>query len=165
MMFAKWCATACVGVAVLILVAHSPAAAMAASDGPMVKVPFDVDVYDQPGGEGNKRPQFLKGGSEVNLLKEDDHWCNVQGDAVPGGPGWVWCGVGDDGKNYELTPVAADQPGGAPGGGGAAEPIKSDCKTIGPNEGAGGGSSDPTVTYKCVDIGDGKKECCFYKQP
>ena len=32
-------------------------------------------------------------------------------------------------------------------------------------EGAGGASPDPKVTFKCVDIGDGKKECCFYKQP
>jgi hypothetical protein len=44
----------------------------------------------------------------VYLLKEDDHWCNVQGDDVPGGPGWIWCGMGDDGKNYAVSPVAAD---------------------------------------------------------
>ncbi len=92
--------------AVLTSVTLVSAIAMAAENaGTLVKVPFDVDVYDQPGGEGNKRPQFLKGGSEVYLLKEDDHWCNVQGDAVPGGPGWVWCGIGDDNQDYTLKPV------------------------------------------------------------
>jgi hypothetical protein len=34
--------------------------------------------------------------------------------------------------------------------------MKYDC-TIGPNEEAGGGSNDPKVTFKCEDIGDGKK--------
>ncbi len=162
MMFVKWCASACVGVAVLILVAHAPA--MAASDGPMVKVPLDVDVYDKPNGKGKPRNESLRSGSTVELLKENGtHWCNVQGEAVPGGPGWIWCGIGDDGKDYKLIKMGGSA--NDAGSGGDAQPIKSDCKIIGPNEGAGGGSSDPTVTYKCVDIGDGKKECCFYKQP
>jgi hypothetical protein len=150
--------------------------AMAAEPAGLVNVPLDVDVYDQPGGVGEPRKQHLKGGSEVNLLEQRaDHWCNVAGDSVPGGPGWIWCGMGDDGKDYSLTPVAADTPppadmggdtNGAGGGGGeAAEPMKYDCKTIGPNEAAGGGSNDPKITYKCTDIGDGKEECCFYKQP
>jgi hypothetical protein len=122
--------------------------------------------------------------SEVNLINENDHWCNVQGAdvPVPGNIGWVWCGIGDDGKNYGLKPVAAEAPaepdatpmGGGGGGGmapdagqvgGGAQPTKYDCKIIGPNEEAGGGSNDPKVTFKCEDAGDGKKECCFYKQP
>jgi hypothetical protein len=126
--------------------------------GTLVKVPLDVDVYDQPGGEGNKRPQFLKGGSQVYLLKEEHHWCNVQGDVVPGGPGWIWCGIGDDKQDYSLKPVAAAP---AP----AAEPVKSDCKIIGPNEEAAGGSSDPKIKYECEDLDGGKKECCWVKYP
>jgi hypothetical protein len=51
------------------------------------------------------------------------------------------------------------------GGGGSAQPMKYDCKIVGPNEEAGGGSNDPKVTFKCVDTGNGKKECCFYKEP
>jgi glioma pathogenesis-related protein 2 len=74
--------------------------------GTLVKVPLDIDVYDKAGGEGKKRPGFVKGGSQVYLLKQrPDHWCKVQGDAVPGGPGWIWCGKGDDGQDYSVTPV------------------------------------------------------------
>ena len=29
----------------------------------------------------------------------------VEGDAVPGGKGWVWCGIGGDQKNYALLPA------------------------------------------------------------
>jgi hypothetical protein len=97
-----------------------PVSAMA-PQGTLVKVPLDVDVYDQPGGESKKRPGFLAGGTEVILLeKRADDWCNVQFDK--GGTGWIWCGMGDDGQNYSLTPVAADapeptEPGGGGGGG------------------------------------------------
>ena len=46
--------------------------------GNLVKVPLDVDVYDQPGGQGKKRAQVLEGGSETYFLeKRADHWCNV----------------------------------------------------------------------------------------
>ena len=141
-----------------------------AADGPAVIVPLDVDVYAKPGGVG-KPVAIIKGGTQVNLAKEDDHWCKVYGPKVPNGEGWIWCGMGDDGQNYAVKPVVAEKPaepdmgGGGAGGGGTAEPIKSECKIIGPNEGAGGGSDDPKVTFKCVDIGDGKKECCFYTQP
>ena len=155
-----------------LVVGAVPASAMEPKP---VQVPRDVDVYDQPGGQGKPRGQFLKGGSEVGLLEQNaDNWCHVDSakDSVPGGSGWIWCGMGDDGKNYAVKPVVAEKPaepdmggGAGGGGGGAAEPIKYDCKIIGPNEGAGGGSADPKVTFKCVDIGDGKKECCFYKEP
>jgi hypothetical protein len=80
--------------------------------GNLVKVPLDVDVYDEPGGEGKKRAQLLKGGSEVYLLEERaDHWCNVQFDK--GGTGWIWCGEGDDGQNYSVQPIAGGE-GGTP---------------------------------------------------
>jgi len=116
----------------LSFAAHSPTRA---ADGQMVTVPLDVDVYDKPGGEGKARSDFLPGGSKVELLKENgDHWCHVKGDAVPGGPGWIWCGVGDDKKDYTLTgsdnttepmapteptePTAPPEPAGGGGGGG-----------------------------------------------
>jgi hypothetical protein len=147
-----------------------------AADGPLVEVPLPVDVYAEPGGVG-KPVGVIEGPKEVNLAtKRDDDWCKVYGANVPGGTGWIWCGMGDDGKNYAVKPVAAEKPaepdmggGAGGGGGGAAEPIKSECKIIGPNEGAGGGSDNPKVTFKCVDIVEGenkgKKECCFYTQP
>ena len=100
------------------------------------KAPLDVDVYDQPGGEGKARAGFLKGGSQVYLLKESDHWCNVQGDAVPGGPGWVWCGKGDDGKDYALTPMAAEAP--EPTGG-MTEPTEEPTEPTEPTGGGGAG--------------------------
>ncbi len=159
----------------LAVTAFSVPPASAKSGGDLVKVERDIDVYVQPGGVGEP-VGVLRKKSEVELItKRKDHWCNVQGAAVPtsGNIGWVWCGIGDDKQDYRLKPVVAETPAptgggsnGAGGGGGdAAEPIKSDCKIIGPNEGAGGGSKDPKVTFKCVDIGDDKKECCFYTQP
>ena len=110
-----------------------------AADGPRVEVPLPVDVYAEPGGVG-KPVGVIEGPKEVNLAtKRDDDWCKVYGANVPGGTGWIWCGMGDDGKNYAVKPVAAEKPaepdmggGAGGGGGGAAEPIKYDCKTIGP---------------------------------
>lgn len=135
-----------------------------AADGPLVEVPLDIDVYAEPGGVGEP-VAMIKGGTQVSLATEDDHWCNVYGPNVPGGKGWIWCGMGDDKQNYAVKPVVAEKPAEPDKGGGTAAPVKSDCKTIGPNEEAGGGSSDPKVTYKCVDVGDGTRECCFYTQP
>ena len=137
-------------------------------------VPNDVDVYDQPGGESKPRAESLKGQSQVYLQEQNaDHWCKVAGDAVPGNVGWIWCGQGGDGKDYSLIPTAApDTPAGAPagagsGGGGtpAAEPIKTDCKDFGPNEGSAGGASDPKLKYECEDTGNGNKRCCWVKYP
>ena len=105
--------------------------------------------------------------SSFSILRACGGLCDPEKD----GHQWIWCGMGDDGQNYAVKPVVAEKPaepdmgGGGAGGGGAAEPMKYDCKIIGPNEGAGGGSNDPKVTFKCEDIGDGKKECCFYKEP
>ncbi|MGZ5096370.1 MAG: hypothetical protein ACXWCH_35115 [Burkholderiales bacterium] len=109
---------ACVFVfaAVACIASYPPASAIAAEPlSQLVKVPLDVDVYDQPGGEGKPRNGFLPGGSMVGLVEErDDHWCHVQGDAVPGKSGWVWCGIGDDGKNYELTKSDSNSDTGTP---------------------------------------------------
>ena len=87
------------------LVLSSPLTA-AEYNGTLSTVPLDVDVYDKPGGEGTKRPQFLKGGSQVYLQQEVDNWCKVAGDAVPGDVGWIWCGMGDDNQDYSLKPVS-----------------------------------------------------------
>jgi hypothetical protein len=125
-------------------------------DGPSVKVPLDIDVYDQAGGEGKPRSGFLKGGSTVNFVKEEDHWCEVYGTAVPGNRGWIWCGKGDDGQNYQLTFLNAES---------NAAPVKSDCKEIGPNEEAAGGSSDPKAKYECEELGNGNRQCCWVKYP
>jgi hypothetical protein len=96
-----------------VAVSSVPASALA---GDTVTVPRNVDVYDQPGGEGKPRSGFLKRKSQVTLLKQrTDHWCQVSGDAVPGGTGWVWCGMGDNGKDYSLQPVAGTGGGGAGG--------------------------------------------------
>jgi hypothetical protein len=60
----------------------------------MAKVTGDVDMYDAPGGVGNKYPGFLDdngGNATVQLITcQDDDWCNV---VAPGiGPVWVWGG-------------------------------------------------------------------------
>ncbi len=94
----------------LFSVAALGAAPLPASAADVI-VPRDVDVYDHPGGEGKPRGGMLKRGSQVDLLKQNaDHWCHVAGskDPVPGGSGWIWCGKGDDGKNYGLKPIKAD---------------------------------------------------------
>jgi hypothetical protein len=86
----------------------------------LVEVPLDIDVYDHPGGEGKPRGEFLKAGSQVDLLEENaDHWCHVAGakDPVPGGSGWIWCGKGDDKQDYSVKSVAA-------GTGGMTEPTE-----------------------------------------
>ena len=88
----------------LMLIGLALLPAKAAEDAsPLVKVPLDVDVYDQPGGQG-KSSQVLNGGSEVYLLEERaDHWCRIQLDK--GGAGWIWCGEGEDGQDYSVQRV------------------------------------------------------------
>jgi hypothetical protein len=54
----------------------------------------DVDVYDkknEPDGAGTF-VGILRSGNTVQLLGpcQKKAWCNVSGDAVPGGSGWVW---------------------------------------------------------------------------
>jgi hypothetical protein len=75
----------------------APAPAPAPNPKPLGKamvnatVTSDVDVYDIPGGNG-KVTGILRGGNTVQLsgsCKPED-WCEVSGDAAPGGKGWVW---------------------------------------------------------------------------
>lgn len=95
----------------LVVAALSVAAVPAtAGDGPLVVVPLNVDVYAQPGGVGQPVGQ-LEGGSKVRLAtKGEDHWCKVYGNGVPGGEGWVWCGIGEDGQDYALIEAPAAPP-------------------------------------------------------
>jgi hypothetical protein len=51
----------------------------------------DVDIYDAPGGNGNKLG-ILRSGRQVKLVgtfKPND-WCNVVLPELPAGSGWVW---------------------------------------------------------------------------
>jgi hypothetical protein len=51
----------------------------------------DVDIYDAPGGNGNK-VGVLRSGRQVKLVgtfKPND-WCNVVLPELPAGSGWVW---------------------------------------------------------------------------
>jgi hypothetical protein len=133
----------------------APLHAMAAQ--PLVTVPLDVDVYDQPGGVGKPREGFLPAGSKVALLDQrDDDWCHVSGDAVPGKEGWVWCGVNPDGTSYKLTADSDGTP---------IAPVKHDCEDIGPNEQAGGGSSDPNEKFECEKLENGGQHCCWVTYP
>jgi hypothetical protein len=54
-------------------------------------VTSDVDIYDAPGGNGNKLG-ILRSGRQVKLVgncKPND-WCNLVIPELPGGSGWVW---------------------------------------------------------------------------
>jgi hypothetical protein len=58
----------------------------------MVNLTGDVDIYDKPGGVGNKLPGFAEGGPDspqVNLIEcQKDNWCQI---VVPDGRSvWVW---------------------------------------------------------------------------
>jgi hypothetical protein len=61
---------------------------------PTATVAADVDVYNaknEPDGAGNVVGILRQGG--VVTLPGDcapESWCEVSGDAVPGGQGWVW---------------------------------------------------------------------------
>jgi hypothetical protein len=70
--------------------AADPEPAPAEPGANMANVNSDVDVYDVPGGGGTVIG-MLEGGSTVAIaVCQEDSWCRVQGDAVPGGAGWVW---------------------------------------------------------------------------
>jgi hypothetical protein len=61
---------------------------------PSATVTSDVDVYNvknEPDGTGHV-VGTLRAGNKVQLLGtcKKESWCNVSGDAVPGGSGWVW---------------------------------------------------------------------------
>lgn len=46
-----------------------------------------------------------------------------------------------------------------------AQPVKTDCRVLGPNEGAAGGAADPKMKYECEPLGNGNKRCCWVKYP
>lgn len=53
----------------------------------------DADVYDAPGGSGNVVGMLRSGGKVgVRSWPCPDNWCDVSGDAIPGGKGWVYSG-------------------------------------------------------------------------
>lgn len=61
---------------------------------PTASVAADVDVYNaknEPDGAG-KVVGILRQGGTVTLMSDctPESWCEVSGDAVPGGRGWVW---------------------------------------------------------------------------
>ena len=61
---------------------------------PTASVAADVDVYNaknEPDGAGQVVGMLRQGGS-VTLMGDctPESWCEVSGDAVPGGQGWVW---------------------------------------------------------------------------
>lgn len=61
---------------------------------PIATVAADVDVYsakNEPDGTGQV-VGMLRTGNTVDLVGDcaPDSWCEVSGDAVPGGNGWVW---------------------------------------------------------------------------
>jgi len=68
---------------------EAPPAPPAGPDIAIATVTGDVDVYDAPGGDGNVIG-VLNAGRQVSGVCREDRWCQVGGDAVPGGTGWVW---------------------------------------------------------------------------
>ena len=52
----------------------------------------DTDMYDAPGGVGNKLPGFAEGGEGAPLVKiigcRDENWCHIE--VEPGKQVWVW---------------------------------------------------------------------------
>ena len=71
--------------------ASAPLPADPATPATATVVGEDVDVYDVPGGVGNV-VGVLGVGKQVQLVgtcKPED-WCQVSGNAVPTGKGWVW---------------------------------------------------------------------------
>lgn len=66
-----------------------PPAAPAAA--PVATVSSDVDVYDSPGGNGNKIG-ILRSGRQVTLVSgcKPNDWCDVVVPELAAGNGWVW---------------------------------------------------------------------------
>ena len=51
---------------------------------PQFEIPADVDLYDSPGGSGNKIGALNGGDVYANVKCRADKWCQVPG------KGWVW---------------------------------------------------------------------------
>ncbi len=63
----------------------------ATGGGQVTKVIQSVDVFDAPGGNGTQTG-FLEAGVKVTLNGCTDNWCDVSGEGVPGGRGFVYNG-------------------------------------------------------------------------
>jgi hypothetical protein len=116
-----------------------------------ISIPRSVDVYAQPGGVG-KPVGSVKRNSQVTLVRQrSDHWCKISGSAVPGGTGWIWCGMGDDGKDYSLQPA---------GGGGKVTqgPKDYNCSAKGTNA-AGTPAGFATSPLTANSEADAKAQC------
>lgn len=72
-----------------------PAGEAAPSTQPDITVDLDVEVYDEPGGNGKVIGELKAGAQNVYLGEpcRPDNWCNITGN-VPTGNGWVWSGPG-----------------------------------------------------------------------
>ena len=61
----------------------------------MFQLSEDTDMYDAPGGVGNKLPGFANGGRDAELVRmlkcQDDNWCQIE--VTPGQQVWVWGGA------------------------------------------------------------------------
>lgn len=136
--------------------------------GSMAEARDDVDVYNSPvEPRAAYENYFINQGTKGKVLaRHEDGWCQLNGVAPGGGDGWV--------AEDHLKAAEATDAGGGGGGGGtemgggdapAGQPVKSDCKDVGPNEEAAGGSSDPKMKYECEDTGGGNKRCCWVKYP
>jgi hypothetical protein len=64
------------------------------TNGGLVTVTSDVDVYDQPNGDVGTVIGTLREGTQVNTVKGGgcpaDDWCQITGSNVPTGNGWAW---------------------------------------------------------------------------
>ena len=74
----------------------------------------------------------------------------------------IWCQY-KGGKPYANGETAAREA--ALQGCKQNQPMKHDCKDLGPNEEAAGGSSNPKEKYECENLGGGKKRCCWVTYP
>jgi hypothetical protein len=128
----------------------------------------DVDVYDSPVKPRHKyKHYFIKQGRQAEVLaRHKDGWCKLKGVAPDSGDGWVAedhlrraeggnGGMGNDGQGA---------------GGGAEMPATpatlSECKVVGPQEEAGGGSNIPTKQFVCTSRdANNSQTCCWVTGP
>ncbi len=71
---------------------------------------------------------------------------------------YVWCIHGNQGANAKAETAARET---------ELEKCRRahQCVVVGPNEEAGGGSSNPKQKFACTNAGGGKKLCCFVTVP
>jgi hypothetical protein len=162
----------------LVVAFSSVGSAMAATYqcqvGDMAQAKDDVDVYDSPvDPRAAYDNYFMREDTQGKVLaRHEDGWCKLKGVAPGGGDGWVAedhlqaeASTGGGGGGGAETGGGTAPGGGGGGGAPAAQPIKHDCKDLGPNEGAAGGSADPKEKFECEDLGGGNKRCCWVTYP